>query len=603
MVALRLTQGFQLPTAYQGEGLTKGGDEYNDIEKARVVRQDGDIHPNGKWVWVSSAAGGKGDWRVIKKQKGDNPAPAAKSPKEEAKPAEGGTPKKSKLQDKIDGMSQDELEALQKMVAGAIAKKKPAAKEEKPAKEEKKKSYNVDNRGVPMDLTQLKEQTLKELLHSALGVINDVNRQLSLGVGKIKLKRLNETLENERGKFAELKEEADSRGLKFDYKEKEYENGKEKKKEETKPAAKKEVRDLDGDKIPEGFNYLKGKEGVYNWFLLHAGEAWQADLGAGDQVIVAYMPTEIQKQKSWPDDYAFFSADGNYATIRRRNGEKDEFEFFLEKEDALNAAQKLIDQSAGSDNSSQGDDDDDDEGYAVDPPSGFEHYDKYAARKNYAGLECEELWTNEDEYKEVIVARMTDAQKKETWPDEDFSGTGKYAVIYANEDVIDFYDNKDDAFDEAKELASKYEDDDEDDYDDGDLTEDIAKIVHKYEEGADVEEVDTYDFGDVFSDLRHTGEAYRIKDDYLGDLVIVPLYEQSFEHNKRVLGIKTDAKEGYALFVGNNQPEFYKTVEEAAKWAGEAIKDGYYEQNYDEDGNELAKPKPNKPKLGEAPMS
>lgn len=330
--------------------------------------------------------------------------------------------------------------------------------------------------------------------------INHAKREISRGVGKIKLKRLNETLENERGKFSQLKEEADRRGLKFDYNEEEYENGQKKeKKAETKTADKKEVRDSDGDKIPEGFDYFKGKEGVYNWTLLHASEAWQAGLEAGGEVIVAYMPTEIQKQKSWPDDYDFFSSDGRYATIRRRYGQKDEFEFFMEKEDAFKAAQKLIDQSAGSDNSSQGDD--------------------------------------------------------------------------------------------------------EDDYDDSDLTEDIAKIVHKYEEGAEVEEVDTYDFGDVFSDLRHTGEAYRIKDDYLGDLVIVPLYEQSFEHNKRVLGIKTNAKEGYALFVGNNPPEFYKTVEEAAKWAGEAIKDGYYEQNYDEDGNELAKPKPNKPKLGEAPMS
>lgn len=462
MVALRLSQSFQLPTAYQGEGLTKG-DEYNDIEKARVVRQDGDIHPNGKWVWVSSAAGGKGDWRVIKKQKGDNPAPAAKSPKEEAKPAEGGAPKKSKPQDKIEGMSQDELEALQKMVAGAIAKKQPAAKEEKPAKKEKKKRYNVDNRGIPMDLSTLENHTLTTLLHSALSIINHVNREISRGVGKIKLKRLNETLENERGKFAELKEEADSRGLKFDYKEEEYENGEKKKKEEPKPADKKEVRDLDGDKIPEGFDYFKGKEGVYNWTLLHASEAWQAGLEAGGEVIVAYMPTEIQKQKSWPDDYDFFSSDGRYATIRRRYGQKDEFEFFMEKEDAFKAAQKLIDQSAGSDNSSQGDEDDDDEGYAVDPPAGFEHYNKYDARKNYAGLECEELWTNEDDYQEVIVARMTDAQKKETWPDEDFSGTGKYAVIYANEDVIDFYDRKDDAFDEAKELANKYKDDDEDD--------------------------------------------------------------------------------------------------------------------------------------------
>ena len=362
MVALRMSQGFQLPTAYQGEGLTKGGDEYNDIEKARVVRQDGDIHPNGKWVWVSSAAGGKGDWRVIKKQKGDNPDPAAKSPKEDAKPAEGGAPKKSKLQDKIEGMSQDKLEALQKMVAQAVAKKKPAGKEEKPAKKEKKKYYNVDSRGIPMDLTGLKDQTLNELLHAALININHANREISRGVGKIKLKRLNETLENSRGKFAELKEEADRRGFKFDYKEEEYENG-QKKKEETKPADKKEVRDLDGDKIPEGFDYFKGKEGVYNWTLLHASEAWQAGLEAGGEVIVAYMPTEIQKQKSWPDDYDFFSSDGRYATIRRRYGQKDEFEFFMEKEDAFKAAQKLIKQSAGSDKSkpSQEEEDDDDD--------------------------------------------------------------------------------------------------------------------------------------------------------------------------------------------------------------------------------------------------
>lgn len=32
-----------------------------EMEKAH---QDGEIHPNGKWVWVSSAAGGKGDWRT-----------------------------------------------------------------------------------------------------------------------------------------------------------------------------------------------------------------------------------------------------------------------------------------------------------------------------------------------------------------------------------------------------------------------------------------------------------------------------------------------------------------------------------------------------------
>lgn len=300
MVALRMSQGFQLPTAYQGEGLTKGGDEYNDIEKARVVRQDGDIHPNGKWVWVSSAAGGKGDWRVIKKQKGDNPAPAAKSPKEDAKPAEGGAPKKSKLQEKVEGMSLEELQALQDMIAQAMSAKHPAAKtEEKPAE-----------------------------------------------------------------------------------------------------------------------------------------------------------PAKVEDE----DDY--------------------------------------------------------EEDYAVDPS--------------------------------------------------------------------------------------------EDDEDEGDELDAISRIVSKYEEGAEVEYDNIRDIGDVFLDFVTTSDdAIRIKNDYIGDAVIVPMFdnEEIMEHNKRILGINSDLKGGYALFIGNNPPEFYKTEKEAAQWAGEAIKDGYYEQNYDEDGNELAKPKPNKPKLGEAPMT
>lgn len=33
-----------------------------DIEKAK--HQDGEMHPNGKWVWVAAANRGKGDWRV-----------------------------------------------------------------------------------------------------------------------------------------------------------------------------------------------------------------------------------------------------------------------------------------------------------------------------------------------------------------------------------------------------------------------------------------------------------------------------------------------------------------------------------------------------------
>lgn len=48
--------------AYKSE-LTKA--ELDEFEKAK--HQDGDMHPNGKWVWRASANGGKGDWRVAKK--------------------------------------------------------------------------------------------------------------------------------------------------------------------------------------------------------------------------------------------------------------------------------------------------------------------------------------------------------------------------------------------------------------------------------------------------------------------------------------------------------------------------------------------------------
>lgn len=34
-------------------------------KQSKPKHKDGDIHPNGKWVWVASAANGNGDWRVI----------------------------------------------------------------------------------------------------------------------------------------------------------------------------------------------------------------------------------------------------------------------------------------------------------------------------------------------------------------------------------------------------------------------------------------------------------------------------------------------------------------------------------------------------------
>lgn len=50
----------------------------NILEKAKHVQ--GDLHPNGKWYWEETAAGGKGDWRNLPKDKkvtAAKPAPAA----------------------------------------------------------------------------------------------------------------------------------------------------------------------------------------------------------------------------------------------------------------------------------------------------------------------------------------------------------------------------------------------------------------------------------------------------------------------------------------------------------------------------------------------
>ena len=52
--------------------LTKA--ELDEFEKAK--HQDGDMHPNGKWVWRASANGGKGDWRVANPKRGGSKATA-----------------------------------------------------------------------------------------------------------------------------------------------------------------------------------------------------------------------------------------------------------------------------------------------------------------------------------------------------------------------------------------------------------------------------------------------------------------------------------------------------------------------------------------------
>lgn len=49
------------------KGFGVGIDEVDEVDENEFEKahKQGDLHPNGKWYWESSAAGGKGDWRTI----------------------------------------------------------------------------------------------------------------------------------------------------------------------------------------------------------------------------------------------------------------------------------------------------------------------------------------------------------------------------------------------------------------------------------------------------------------------------------------------------------------------------------------------------------
>ena len=57
-----LISQINISSLQEAEEILKAAGEEELFEKAK--HQDGDMHPNGKWVWVSSANGGKGDWRT-----------------------------------------------------------------------------------------------------------------------------------------------------------------------------------------------------------------------------------------------------------------------------------------------------------------------------------------------------------------------------------------------------------------------------------------------------------------------------------------------------------------------------------------------------------
>lgn len=59
---MSLIDEIKIKSLSEAQEILKAVGSEDIFEKAH---KDGDLHPNGKWVWVSSAAGGKGDWRTL----------------------------------------------------------------------------------------------------------------------------------------------------------------------------------------------------------------------------------------------------------------------------------------------------------------------------------------------------------------------------------------------------------------------------------------------------------------------------------------------------------------------------------------------------------
>ncbi len=69
MKTRELNQNMEIDSVEEAEEILKAAGTEDIFEKAHV---HGEVHPNGRWYWDSQASGGKGDWRIIKKQRGEN---------------------------------------------------------------------------------------------------------------------------------------------------------------------------------------------------------------------------------------------------------------------------------------------------------------------------------------------------------------------------------------------------------------------------------------------------------------------------------------------------------------------------------------------------
>lgn len=131
------------------KGFGVGIDEVDENEFEKAHKQ-GDLHPNGKWYWESSAAGGKGDWRTIGGRR--HKASQANVSTEEKKKASGQASESDKedlraAREKLGYLQDNEERLIKRDGKEKYDKRLKQAKEEvsklKGNKEPEKKVYDV----------------------------------------------------------------------------------------------------------------------------------------------------------------------------------------------------------------------------------------------------------------------------------------------------------------------------------------------------------------------------------------------------------------------------------------------------------------------------
>lgn len=130
--------------------IVKGFSNSDDLlEKAH---NQGDVHPNGKWYWESSANGGKGDWRTIK-----GASKAAANSKTDT----------NKKTDKDDN----------KITTGLSESNFVKVKSD-----DKKSSLYKDENGISVEFTKVGSFTYLKMKYKDMNIININNSPIKIGI-------------------------------------------------------------------------------------------------------------------------------------------------------------------------------------------------------------------------------------------------------------------------------------------------------------------------------------------------------------------------------------------------------------------------------------